>query len=316
MPATNNSDHYPIAGVVGFLCGFLQEIIFSNPDIAPTVWRYEKSSTGRTSKIRISAPFVIDNAKALSQPYVIVERGEFSFNNRVINDSRTAEANTTDEEERVLLPTGVVLMTCGSRSAQEASSLANFITLVINAGKNSIYTGSQFIRLIRTLTIGPEVPVWKGHEVQRYETTIAFEVGLHFAFRLTTIEAEKMNKFSVEGVRLPYELNGTKGEFTQGSGVFTDTTVKFGEDVLFEPGALSEKMYQVGFPGGNPRVYIDSINYEPGESYGYSLNLVTVDETGKVFTPYAAPADAENLEYVIKWNEFKLFFNYPGTYDT
>ena len=309
MPAPQRG--YPIANVVSFLLGYLQELIFSNPNMVNANWAYDRNNE-RGSRIRISGPFVIDNQKPYSQPFIVIERGEFSFKNRTINDTKRADANTTENEERVLIPDGVVLITCGSAAAAEASSLANFIAIVINAGRESIYKGSRFIRFIRCITIGPEVPVSKGHKIQRYEVTVAFQVGLQFGFTYSPQDPQKFNKFSLSAVKKPYEYISLTGSVTLGSPIFSDFKTRFGEDILFYPQELANNWYKV-FIKSKPELelVIDSINYEPAEPWGNSLNIKIRQEDG-TYLPWDPDFSLNDISYSIWWNNIHLFFNYPG----
>lgn len=303
---------YPIGNVTNFILGYLKNIIFNNPDMVNANWEYIPGND-RASKIRISGPFVIDDQKPYSQPFIVVERGEFSFKNRVVNDIKKADPNTTENEERVLIPDGVVMITCGSASSLEASSLANFVLIALNAGREkSVYAGSKFIRFLRCVTVGPEVPVSKGNKIHRYEVTVAFQVGLQFGIATLPDDPQKFNKFSLSAVKKPYEYNGSHGEIVNGSPIFTDNKTKFGEDVLFYQQELDDNWYKV-FVRSRPELelVIDSINYEPAQTWGYSLNIKIRQEDG-TYLPWNPDFDMSDVEYSIWWNNVHLFFNYPG----
>ena len=116
--------NFPASAVVDVLLSYVQWV-FGNPDLIPDDYRWTVED--RDSKIRISAPFVIDNEKPMSAPFIVVERGGFVFANRVIDNLKGADANVMTNREKVDWMDGTMNVICGSGSAGEASSLSNFL---------------------------------------------------------------------------------------------------------------------------------------------------------------------------------------------
>ena len=68
--------NFPVTATVDCLLSYVK-FIFSEEDITPGAYRYD-ADNDRNSRIRISAPFSIDNEKPLSAPFVVKPKTEGS----------------------------------------------------------------------------------------------------------------------------------------------------------------------------------------------------------------------------------------------
>ena len=186
---------------------------------------------------------------------------------------------------------------------------------MVSAFRPEIYKHSKMIRKVRTVNVGPEVPTYRGNAIQRYEVTVLFEVSIQFGFRYTTRDDQLFNCFSVRAVKAPYEARSETGELTEGSNTLTDPNIRFGLDVPFIPKEFNDKYYSIELLNETEsHLVIDSVNTEPGEDWGYSVNVSRRQSDG-TYVPWAAGADAQNVEYRVAWNDTHILFNYPGAED-
>jgi len=306
MATPTITTNFPLSVLVDGILNFLQWA-FHNPDIIPPEYRWD--SDDRASRIRICAPFVIDNEKPMSAPFIVVERTGFEFANRVLDNLRSGLTPSNENVQKVDWMDGGLTVTVGSGVASEASCLANIIALLIHANRHGICETLKFVRNLRYGGIGPEMPVVKYAEVHRWEVTVQFEVSLQFGWIMSQKEIGPWNKADVINTS-PHALSAD-GETTQGSDLLVDNTKDFGtlvtNDPQLLPAELSKKYY-----------YIKFVNNEFDQLYpvveivnNHTLKLVTHD-INDAEVPWSAPESASGLEYDLLWNHVHIHAKIPG----
>lgn len=297
---------FPLSLIVDGIISYLQWA-FNNPDIIPPEYRWE--SDDRASHIRISAPFVIDNQKPMSAPFIVVERAGFVFANRTIDNLRSQSHTDGERTEKVDWMDGGINITFGSGVASEASCLANIVAILLQSDRHGIMAALRFVRNLRYSSVGPEVPVVKHAEVHRWEVTLQIEVSLQFGWISSQTEIEPWNKADV--------INTNDGTFsehgatTEGSDIFEDLTKDFGitvdNDPQLLPAELSKKYYYIRF-SDNPNGQLYTIKEIVDNHH---LRLVTHD-ADDVEVPWAAEETATDIDYDFLWNHVHVHVKIPG----
>jgi len=299
--------NFPLQAVVDVLLSYLQ-YIFGNPEITPPAYRW--NSDTRASKIRLSAPFVIDNSKPMSAPFVIVERNPFSFENRTIDNLRTADPNVFTNQEKTDIMNGSINVICGSGTAGEASNIANFLAIMLHADRHGIISNSKFIRNLGYLDVGPEIPVVKDTEVRRWEVTLRLSASLQIGWLEKEKDPELWEKLAVYNIGDPPWDESDSGETTQGSDLLVDTTKNFGYLNTNDPQLLEQEFnrgwYYIRFTSeGKKQLYtvVEIVN-------STTLRLETHDENNDPVA-WSAPETATDLEYEILWNDLHIHMELP-----
>jgi len=300
--------NFPLSVVVDGIISYLH-FVFGNPDMIPPEYRWDKND--RVSKIRICAPFVIDNEKPMSAPFIVVERGGFGFANRIIDNLRTSNSPTNDTVERVDWMDGNINITCGSGVASEASCLANIVALLIQADRKGICNTLKFVRNLKYAGIGPEIPVVKYAEVHRWEVTVQFFVSLQFGWIHKQMELTPWNKTDI--INVHKEMFSNHGQTIKDSDLLIDPSKNFGvtseNDPQLLPAELSKKYYYIRFENNTYKQI-----YPIAEIVDqHTLRLVTHDENDTEI-PWKAPETASNLKYNLLWNRVHIYTKIPGAY--
>lgn len=299
---------YPVGLIVDGIISYLQWA-FHNPEIIPPEYRWD--SDDRASRIRICAPFVIDNEKPMSAPFIVVERSGFTFANRSIDNLRTKSPITGEVEEKVDWMDGTINITCGSGVASEASCLANIIALLLQSNRHGIMQTLRFVRNFRYVGIGPEVPVVKYAEVYRWEVTLQMSVSLQFGWLINQKDLDPWNKTDIINIQDPATTFSEDGETTQGSDLLVDTTKDFGifttNDPQLLPAELSKKWYYIRFADNEYKQLYPIVEIVDN----HTLRLVTHDESDSQI-PWSAPETASGLEYDLLWNHVHIHVKIPG----
>jgi len=288
--------NFPLQSIVDGLLSYLH-YIFGNPEIVPPSYRWDKND--RASKIRISAPFVIDNEKPMSAPFIVVERGSFTFQNVAIDNLKNATPNTFENIRKDDVMNGYVNIICGAVVASEATNLANFLAINMQADRHGIAGNMPFVRNLRYNDIGPEIPVVKDTEVRRWEVTLSLFVSMQIGWMHVLREPEPWNKINLYGVNEGGEALSNKGVVSEGSDILTDATQNFGFDATDSPQLLekelSEGYYYIQFIG-NTQLYpvAEIVNAN-------ALRLLTHDADHNP-VPYSAPESSADVEYQLWWN--------------
>ena len=306
MPAS--MINFPISSILDGVLSYLQWM-FGNINITPSEYRWDPDD--RKSFIRISAPFVIDNEKPMSAPFVVVERGAFEFENRVIDNFKSSDANTFSNPNFVAIANGTINIICGAHVAPEASSLANFISIMMQADRHGIIKQLGFVRNMYHLDIGPEVPVVKDTEIRRWEVTLRIFVSLQMGWITSLIEPKEWNSATMYGEDIGPGAPSLSdaGATTLGSDLLVDTTQDFGPLLTNNPQLLDKELtggwYYIRFK--------DDCEYKqlyPVDSIvdNHTLRLKTHDVNNNPI-PWSAPATKTGVSYNLVRNWIRLKCN-------
>ncbi len=281
--------NFPIASVVDGLLSYTQWI-FGNPEITPAEYRW--NSDDRASRIRICAPFVVDNQKPMSAPFIVIERGAFSFANRMLDNLKTADANTFLNGKYDDWCDGGMNIICGSGTAEEASSLANFLAIMFQADRHGIKQVLRFVRNLNYVDISPEIPVVKFAEVVRWEVTLRLYVSLQMGYFKLEREPELWNKAGFYAVESPSLATSESGIISEGQDTLVDMSKDFGFLTTNSPQFLQQEFsrgwYYIKFPDSE-----------------YPEQLYTP-------VPWSSPEAAIDVEYQIWWNAIHLRMELPN----
>jgi len=296
MPASMTL--FPMSAVVDGVLSYLQKI-FGDPDITPSEYRFDRD--GRISKIRVSGPFVANNDKPMSAPFVVVERSGFSINNLTIDNLRSADENTFENPSHTHILEGSITITCGSSIASEASNLANFIAIMLQADRNIIKSVLKFVRKFDTVSIGPETPVVKDNEIRRFEVVLQCSVSIQQGWVKRMTNLTQFNHADIKDT-FPHDTS-IAGVITAGSDHLVDSTQNFG--VLLEnspqllPKELAKGWYYIRFDGSNQlHTVVEIVD-------NHTLKLKSKD-ANNVFAPWNPLVNKSNVKYSLLWNNVNL----------
>jgi hypothetical protein len=295
--------------VVDGILSYLQ-FIFKNVDITPSEYRW--SDNDRQSKIRICAPFVIDNAKPMSAPFIVVERGGFQFDNRIIDNLKSADANDFSNPNFVAIANGTVNIICGSKESAEASSLANYVSIMFQADRHGIIDNLKFLRNLYHLDVSPEIPVVKDSEVRRWEVTVRLFVSLQMGWLKSLREPQLWSSatFYATDKTSAADPLSVHGVVTAGDDIIVDATKNFGTDVSNDPQLLQQELdkgwYYIRFKDEDNELYqvkeiVDN----------HTLKLLTHDINNDPI-PWSAPESKTDVEYNLLWNNVHIKMEIPN----
>lgn len=299
-------ENFPIAAVVDGLLSYTQ-YLFNNPEITPSTYRW--NSDDRASRIRISGPFVIDNEKPMSAPFIVIERGGFQFANGTIDNFRSSDPNTFENKRFSDWSDGPVNVICGSSVASEASSIANFLAIMFQSDRHGIKKTLRFVRNLNYATVGPEIPVVRDNEIRRWEVTLTLSLSLQFGWIHRDYEEQiPWTKAGFYEINKPSETFSDTGIVSEGSDILTDSSKSFGYLNSNNPQLLQQEMelgwYYIKFNNNDQLYTISEIVDEN------NIRLTTHDEDGNT-VPYSAPETAVDVEYNLYWNGIHLRMELP-----
>ena len=290
--------NFPLKAVVDGIISYTKWL-FLNEDITPPSYRY--SENDRASRLRIQGPFIIDNEKPMSAPFIVVERGTFAFANSMIDNLKSATPNTFEMKQKVDIMDGYINVIVGSRSASEASNIANFLAISYQSDRHGIIDQLKFVRNLNYVDVSPEIPVFKDAEVRRWEVTLRLSVSMQIGWATTIREPEPWNKVSIYAVNSNWGSSSNSGIVAAGLDTLTDANANFGFLEANDP-RLIEKELQEGY------YYINFADNAYGQHYPIAeivdpntIKLLTHDANGDPI-PYSAPESAVDLEYELYWN--------------
>ena len=299
--------HFPLSAIVDGTLSYLQ-YIFSNPEITPPEYRWNVDD--RKSIMRISAPFVIDNEKSMSALFIVVERGTFAFSNSTIDNTKSADPNVFTNIKKVDWMDGHLNIICGSGTAGEASSIANFVAIMLQADKDGIKETLRFVRSLNYIDVSPEIPVYKDTEVRRWEVTLRIQFSLQFAWLKSDLDVVKWNEFSLRTVGEDSIVFSDAGKVKSGESYLIDSTQDFGLLVDNNPQLLEAELdkgwYYIKFKDNvNDQLYTitEIINT-------HTLKLQTHDEDDKP-VDWVATKSESDLEYDLLWNTIHVHIELP-----
>ena len=300
--------NFPLSSIVDGILSYLQWI-FGNTEIVPSEYRW--NADDRKSLIRISGPFVIDNQKPMSAPFIVAERGSFTFANQTVDNTRGADANTFENMSYTDWGNGYVNLICGSSVAGEASSLANFVAIMMQADRKEISDKLQFLRNLYYLDVSPEIPVYKATEVKRWEVTVRFFVSLQMNWFKSLKSPQLWTKAAFYGTDPNKTTFSEAGSTTEGSDTLVDTTKDFGPYITNNPQLLEQelakKYYYIRFAGSD---YPEQLYTVTQIVNNHTLQLLTHD-TENLPIAWSAPATATGLHYDLLWNNIHVYMELP-----
>lgn len=301
--------NFPIAAIVDGIISYIQ-FAFGNEEITPATYRWNQDT--RATRIRIQGPFVIDNEKPMSAPFIVVERGTFVFQNRSIDNLKSADPNTFANKKYTDITDGYVNIICGSGVASEATSIANFLAILIQANRHGIINELKFLRDLHYIDMSPEVPVVKDTEVRRWEVTLRFATSIQLNWLKTFHEPEPaiFNKAGIYTLDPePTTISGT-GVISQGVDTIVDSTKDFGFLTSNDPQLLEQEFTRGWY-------YVRLDDNESDQLYtiveivdNHTLRLQTHDEDGDP-VPWEAPESAIDVGYKILWNNLHVHMELP-----
>lgn len=301
--------NFPIATVVDCLLSYLQ-YLFSNDEITPAAYRWDPNE--RNSKIKISGTFIIDNEKPMAAPFIVVERGSFNFANQTLDNLKSADSNSMENAKFVDWADGPINIICGSGTASEASSIANFLAIMFQSDRHGIIKNSGFIRNLNYIGIGPEIPVVKDSEVRRWEVTLTLQTSLQMGWLRTTRDPVLWNSAEFFMIKKPSEVFSENGETTEDADTLYDSTQNFGILSTSDPQFLENDLQ-------NGWYYVRFRNNEQDQLYpvveivdNNTLRLQTHDDNNDPIS-WEAPESATGLEYDLYWNSLHVHMELPTT---
>ena len=284
-------ENFPLANLADGLISYLQ-YKFSDIEFTPSDYRWNRND--RESRIIISGPFVVDQERTGSSPYVIVERGNMEADDRVIDNLKKGTENVYDLEEGVMMLNGGVSITIGSGAATEASNLANFIMILLQSDRHSIMAKLKFLRNFKVFAVSEEQPQFKDSEVKRWKVVIQLQASLQMGWINKDEDTDTWEQFSVKASKVPDEYISETGVVLSGSNELKDPSANFGLELDNTPQLLSNELskgwYSVQFEGSS---YLHMV-----ESIKDSSTLVIKD-----FDPAESSATAK---YKLIWNAVHL----------
>lgn len=301
--------NFPIAAVVDGLISYIQ-FVFGNPDITPATYRWNQDT--RATRIRVQGPFVIDNEKPMSAPFIVVERGSFAFQNRALDNLKSADPNTFANKKFVDIADGYVNIICGSGVASEATSIANFLAIIIQANRHGIINELKFIRDLHYVDISPEVPVVKDTEVRRWEVTlrVATSIQLNWFKMFHEPEPAIFERAGIYILDKDPSATSDSGVISEGQDIIVDSTKDFGLLTSNDPQLLEQELNRGWY-------YVRLTANESDQLYtvveivdNHTLRLQTHDENNDP-VPWAAPESATDVGYELLWNSLHVHMELP-----
>lgn len=297
--------NFPLSVIVDGLLSYVQWI-FGNPEITPSEYRWNIDD--RKSLIRICGPFVIDNEKPMSAPFVVIERGSFAFANQTINNLKSGDSNTFENSHYSDWMDGTINVIVGSGAAGEASSIANFLAIMFQSERQTIKGAIKCLRRMDYLDVSAEIPVVKDTQIRRWEVTLRLSVSLQQGWINKLRGTTLFSKASIKAIKDFVYSN--KGSTTLGADTLVDATKDFGflttNDPQFVETEFTKGWYYVKL---KDNVH-DSILKVLEIVDNHTLKLGFHDEND-VPAAWSAPETASDVEYDILWNNMHLSVELP-----
>ena len=296
-------ENFPLAVLTDGIISYVQ-YLFGNPKITPSEYRW--NTNDRESRITISGPFVIDNERPNSAPFIVVERTPFTFQNRTIDNLKSAANNTFEDDEKVVIADGGITITIGSQVASEASSIANFLAIQLQADRHGIMTTLGFLRNLKISGISNETPVYKDSEVRRWTVTLNVFASLQMGWKYEYEPGTPWKQLELRAIDNEYKFL-SKGSVESGRDIIRDSTADFGFEITDSPQLLRRELeyrwYYIQFEDSSKLYVVEEIvsNNE--------LRLSTVDKDGNKI-PYSAE-ESGIVDYKLLWNSVHLAVNIP-----
>jgi hypothetical protein len=308
--ALETFNNFPITKVVAGLISYTQ-YVFGSPEHVEPDYRWNEDD--RQTKIRISAPFAIDDERPMSQPFIVFKRGQFTFMNNMVDDVKTAEPNTFENMEKVVIANGNLNIICGSRSAVEATGLAQFMSILLQANRHNIAGNSnmEILRNLNHVAISDEMPVFKDAQVTRWEVNLNVFLSLQFGWFERLIDPVLWTKIDIKNVDESRRVESDEGITSSGSDLLVDPSKDFGflntNDPQFLQQDFDRGWYYIQFKDNQyKQLYkiVEVVNPT-------TLRLVTHD-ANELEVPWSSPSSETDVEYTLFWNSVHLHVRVPN----
>jgi len=296
----------PIVLVVDGIISFIQ-YLFSNPEITPGEFRW--NSDDRNTRIFIGAPFTITRDKVGSLPSVTISRGPFMYENRVIDNLKSADPNTFENPEYRDILRGVITIVCEAGAASEVAGLASFIAIELQGNRKPVSANLTFIHRLMWSGISQETPVSEKAEPDRWQCSITFDVSLYVGWITREVgDMTKFNKMGIRGVNDPATWDSIYGQTTIGSPNLVDPSANFGFTPSSIPqllqGEYTKKWYFILFGDGAKPYRVEEIIDNK------TLRLSTLDSDGN-YAAFSPTATSANVSYKLYWNVVHIAIELP-----
>ena len=300
MPAILNK--CPLTAFSDGITSFIQ-YVFKTPEITPAEYRWSQDE--KQTKMFISGPFTVTREKVGSLPTITVIRGPFNYENRTINNFKEANPNVFDEDKYIELLSGPLSIICEAGTGDEATSLAYFLQMELQANRLLMKKQMTFLHRLLWSGISQEQPVKEEAEIVRWQVTISLQATIYVGWLNKISGLDRFNKISVKNADSQWA--STYGETTSGSDLFVDNSADFGIVSTNSPQLLQaellKKWYYISFDGSKMYKVEEIINSK-------TLKLSDVDADGNSI-PYNPTDTANNLNYQLYWNTIHLAIELP-----
>jgi len=300
-------ENFPVKAVVDCLLSYTR-YLFEKNGITPGAYRFNDNE--REQRIRISAPFSIDNEKPLSAPFIVIERGTFQFQNIGIDNFRGADANAFENPQYTDIADGIISVIVGSGTASEASNIANFLAMMYQADRHEIMANSKFIRNLNYIDISPEMPVMKGVEVRRWEVIIRLQASIQMAWIKKEMQPILWKSAAIYSVDGSTKVFSNQGIISNGESTLTDASQNFGflstNSPQFHQTDFDRGWYYVRFKENeNKQLYTitEVINSN-------TIKLQTHDEDNNP-VDWVSDKTSIDVEYDLYWNSLHIYMEVP-----
>lgn len=285
-------------GIISFI-----RHLFATPDITPGEYRWSPDEDA--TKIFISGPFTYSRQRVGQMPTITVVKGPFIYENRTIDNYKGADANTYENPEHVEILSGPLTIICECGAGDEATSMANYILLELQANRKKIKEQMTFLHRLLWTGISPEQPVKEEAEITRWQATITLQCSIYTGWLIRERGLTAFKKIDINGAESKWL--SSYGSTTQGSDLFVDNSADFGTAITNNPQFLSQeltnKWYYVSFDGAKMYKIEQVVNNK-------TLRLSNVNENG-VDVPFNPTETLTNVQYNIYWNNVHLGIRLP-----
>lgn len=295
-------ENFPLALVTDGIISYIQWL-FGNPEIVPDDYRWNEND--RESRITISGPYIIDNERPAAAPYIVVERTGFNFENRTIDNLESASINTFDKKEGVMIADGSININVGSQVASEASSIANFLAIMLQAERKILMNTLGFLRNFRVDGISQERPVMQDSDIRRWVVSLNIFASIELGWK-QEVKGEPWTSYTLRAISTEHYYESNTGITTSGSDLFVDQNADFGFETTNNP-QLLRKEFEKGW------YYIKLGNelydvYEIVDNHTLRLRKEIGDNE---YIPFNPDDSSVNVEYKLVWNSVHLSVSGP-----
>lgn len=294
--------NYPLIELSDGIISFLQ-YIFSKPNVTPAEFRW--NSDERATKVFISGPFSISRQKVGQLPTITVARGPFTYENRVIDNHVASNPNVMTDPQYLDILTGPISLICEAGTGPEATGLASFCALELQAHRKDLALKMEFVHRITWVGISPETPVKEEAEIVRWQCSVTFNASVYTGWVRREIGGTRFNKAAIYDGYNGWE--SAYGTITQGSDLLVDNSADFGFLTSNNPQLLQseydDKWYFVNLENGNKKYTVEELVNSK------TLRLSQTDENGNQI-PFN-PSESKTVSYKLMWNRIHVYSELP-----